>query len=259
MDKPTQKSKRLVFSSVGDNHSIKHWLQGQKDFDLWIAYYGDSNPPDFPETDFCFSRKGGKFPNFFSIYKMYAEIIKRYDSIALLDDDLILSTEDINALFAIQRVYGLLLLQPAFLPEGKISHAITQRNESSLLRCTNFVEVTCPFFATSQLCQFMEVYDPVLVGFGIDWWYLDALKLPKGKIAIVDAIPCINPLDASKRRGREIEQLQSNALRYAHWQKIKKEYQIQGEGYFAQYAGIPNRSNRQAWLDWVISTDKRSL
>ncbi len=257
MDKPTQKSKRLVFSSVGDNHSITHWLQGQKDFDLWIAYYGDSHPPEFSGIDFCFSRKGGKFPNFFAIYQAHSEIIKGYDFIALLDDDLILSTEDINALFAIQRVYEMLLLQPAFSPEGKVSHAITQRNASTLLRCTNFVEVTCPFFTTSQLCQFMAVYNPALVGYGIDWWYLDYLKLPKGKIAVVDAIPCINPLDASKGRGREIEQLQSNALRYAHWQQIKQQHHVQGEGYFAQHAGIPNRANRQAWLEWVMSMDKR--
>lgn len=256
MDEPTKKSKRLVFSSVGDNHSIKHWLQGQKDFDLWIAYYGDSNPPELSGIDFCFSRKGGKFPNFFSLYQTHSELIKRYDAIALLDDDLILSTEDINTLFAIQSVYELLLLQPAFSHEGKISHAITQQTESSLLRCTNFVEVTCPFFATSQLCAFMAVYDPALVGFGIDWWYLDYLKLPKGKIAVVDAIPCINPLDASKQRGREIEHLQSNAVRYAHWQQIKQQHHIQGEGYFVQHAGIPNRANRQAWLEWVMSRDK---
>jgi hypothetical protein len=246
-----QKNKHLVFSSVGDHHALTHWTQGKKNFDLWVAHYGDHKLSDDLGIDFCIDLKGAKFPNFKSFCDRYGDRLKQYDSIALLDDDLIISASEISALFAIRETYDLWLLQPAFAASGKISHTITRAREDMLLRTTNFVEVTCPFFRTDKLLSFMEIYDPMLVGFGIDWWYLDHLQAPKNKIAIVDAISCINPLDSQKPEGREIDRLQSLTQRKAYWSHIKANYGLTNEGHFVQYGSISGSVPRKEWLEWV--------
>lgn len=253
---PIQKNKHLVFSSVGDHHALKTWTRhckgSKKGFDLWVAHYGENALSSDLEIDFCIGLKGAKFPNFKIFCERYAPLIQQYDAIAVLDDDLILSASDIRSLFAIRETYDLWLLQPAFAESGKISHTITRARADMLLRTTNFVEVTCPFFRTDKLLSFMEVYDPVLVGFGIDWWFVDHLQAPKDKIAIVDAIPCMNPLDSQKPEGREIDRLQSFRHRITHcWEQIKKAHGIENDQRFIGYGGIPNQNNKQEWLEWV--------
>lgn len=246
-----QKSRHLIFTSVGDHHALEHWTRGKKDFDLWVAHYGNKRLSDSLEIDFLIELKGAKFPNFKYFYNHYRDILEKYDSIALLDDDLIISASEINALFAIRKHYDLWVLQPAFSVLGKISHLITQEQESTLMRLTNFVEVTCPFFQTDKLLSFMAIYDPILVGFGIDWWYLHHFQAPKDKLAIIDAITCINPFDSQKSEGREIDRLQSLEHRKANWRHIKEAYKLKNEGYFVDYGSIPNRNNKEKWLEFV--------
>jgi hypothetical protein len=69
----------------------------------------------------------------------------------------------------------------------------------------------------------MKIYDPSLVGFGIDYlflWFLGHTK--KNKYAIIDHIKCINPFFEE----REIDKLQSFDNRYQNWKNIAKQYNI---------------------------------
>jgi hypothetical protein len=94
----------------------------------------------------------------------------------------------------------------------------------------NFVEVTCPLFRKDKLDAFMAVYDPVLVGYGVDWWFLETLGSDiEGKVAIVDAITCINPRDRAKGGKREINVLQDVPTRKRIWNEIRERYKIESE------------------------------
>lgn len=73
----------------------------------------------------------------------------------------------------------------------------------------------------------MKIYDPCLVGWGIDWWFIETLGSDlERKVAIVDAIRCINPHDITKGGIREIDQLQEKQLRLQKWNEIKEKYNI---------------------------------
>jgi len=73
----------------------------------------------------------------------------------------------------------------------------------------------------------MKVYDPVVVGWGLDWWYMDVLSPGiEGKVAIVDEISCINPVDRTKGGQREIDLLQSTPERVKNWKRIREQYNI---------------------------------
>lgn len=221
------RSRRLVFSSFGDHDNIRCWLRGRRHFDLWLCYYGDGPDRYRDDCTYYFRRKGGKFPNLHYAYGQWKHLLKRYDAIFVADDDIIIDAGGINRLFSLGKRYRLWLLQPAFDPAGKISHPITQQVPDTLLRYTNFIEVTCPLFKKEKLDAFMAVYDPVLVGWGVDYWFLHALGPDiRDRVAVVDAVSCINPHDVAKGGVREIDLLQDKMTRKSTWKGLQKAKKI---------------------------------
>ena len=179
-----------------------------------LRHYGDH--PDTLEGygDYWVCRKGSKFQNLRAAYQRWPDKFVRYEAVLVLDDDVLIRASDIDRLFAIRTAHDLWLLQPAFDPRGKISWEITKVNPHCRLRYTNFVEMTCPLFRQDKLADFMAVYDPELVGFGMDWWFLHVLGTDlRGRVAVIDEIVCLNPHDRTKGRVREINRLQPDEVR----------------------------------------------
>jgi len=150
--------------------------------------------------------------------------------VMVMDDDIIIDTKRLNRLFKIARQYDLWLTQPAF-KGGKISHEITAKRPGVFITYTNFVEMNVPVFSRHALKTYMSVYDPRLVGWGNDWWFLDVLGADlEGRVAVVDSIHCTNPFDSLKKNGvREIDVLQSRDERIRIWEEIKHQYGITSE------------------------------
>jgi hypothetical protein len=75
-----------------------------------------------------------------------------------------------------------------------VSWNITAMHATAKLRYTNFIEMACPLFRRDELDAFMAVYDPDLVGYGVDWWFLRTLGTElDNRVAVVDEMTCINP------------------------------------------------------------------
>jgi hypothetical protein len=116
------------------------------------------------------------------------------------------------------------IIQPSFIPKySQISHQITVSQPGLFMRYTNFVEVNTPVFSKEALTKCMIVYDPILVGYGIDYLFIWLLgQNQKNKYAIIDSIRCINPIV----QNREINKLQSFQKRIENWTNIAKKYNI---------------------------------
>lgn len=242
MTPPEQKhglpaSRHLVFTSAGDYSHLESWIKGRRNFDLWVTYYGDRPGRYQDVSDYYLARKAGKFPNLHFAWKQWRTMFDRYEAVLVLDDDLRLDATSISRLFEIRAEHDLWLLQPAYDPRGRISHPITRVRPFSFLRHTNFVELGCPLFRRDKLDCFLQVYDPVLVGWGIDWWFLHALSpAPDDKIAIVDVVSCFNPPEQAKDGRREIDLLQDRSTRERTWLQIQQKLGIPGpEKGFVEY------------------------
>lgn len=216
------KSRFLVFTSAGRHANCRSWLKGKRNFDIWITNYSEDEHGLAEFADYYAKRQGGKFPNLYHAYKSNPEIFERYEAIFVSDDDLEISASKISYLFDTLLEYNLDVLQPAFSQFGKWSHKITRAQLFSYLRYVNFVEVTCPLFRTDRLVEFLTIYDPVLVGWGTDHWFMQTLVSDhKHKAAIVDAVVVTNPFDEIKGR-REIHTLQVDRVRHAAWKEIQR-------------------------------------
>ncbi|MEH6604168.1 MAG: hypothetical protein V7711_01185 [Pseudomonadales bacterium] len=235
-------NKYLVYTSAGDQSNIAPWLAGSPNFDLYVSYYGNTPGTLADVATYYQERKGGKFPNLYHEWVAYPERFSGYSAIMVMDDDIQIDTAGINRVFALREKYNLWCCQPAFNSQGHVSHDITRGDSRNILRYTNFVEVTCPVFRTDVLTSFMRVYDPVLVGWGVDWWFLHHMQQLtndlEGKVAVIDEITCANPPNRPNG-GREIDALQSTQDRFSTWQKIRQQKGINiNERHFVEFSRL---------------------
>ena len=233
--------KCLLFTSAGKNAILdKYWINKERKYDIFLCYYGDeTNKPLLHFVDYYAERKGSKIQNFYYFWnnKNQTDIkiiqndinkpaldIRNYDYYYIVDDDIIISTKAINNMFKIINDYKLDIIQPAFEPtKSRISHPITKVVPNTFLRYTNFIEINTPFFSKNAIEKCMNIYDPILVGYGIDYlfiWHLGHEH--KYKFAIIDAIKCVNPLFDV----REIDILQSFNDRIKNWETVMNKNKI---------------------------------
>jgi hypothetical protein len=228
---PAPRSSNLVFTSAGDRSNVHGWLLGRRDFDLWVVYYGERPEGLRAEADFHLARRASKFQNLHYCYQRWPELFARYEAIMVMDDDILIDASSITRLFAIRRELDLWALQPAFRLSGKVSWDITRVRATAKLRYTSFIEMACPLFRRDKLDAFMAVYDPELVGYGADWWFLRTLGADlAGHVAIVDEVSCVNPYDRSKGGAREIDRLQSHERRKEVWERMKTRHGLDEQG-----------------------------
>src|SRR5215472_5776401 len=109
---PEKMSDNLVFTSAGDRSNLRVWLQGRRDFDLWVVYYGERAGTFQEVSDFYLARKGSKFQNLHYCYERWPEALARYTAVMVMDDDIKIDAEGITRLFEIRRELDLWALQP---------------------------------------------------------------------------------------------------------------------------------------------------
>lgn len=248
---PVAHRRYLVFTSAGDRNAVASWLGPSREFDLMVVWYGQGEGAVEDLADYYLRRPGSKFQNLHYCFRRWPELLERYEAVMLMDDDVLIPTRKINSVFSIRKQYDFWALQPAFSPMGKLSHRITRVRRECELRCVDFIEMTCPLFRTDKLCDFLRVYDPQLVGWGCDWWYMFTMGPDlRGRVAIIDSVVCINPHDSWKPGGgREIDRLQSMERRKATWERIRDERGIHVDpaGSHEFFVVL-----RPIWLRWFL-------
>jgi hypothetical protein len=232
-------SKYLLFTSAGDNTEFyKMWCEKNKNYDVWVVYYGnnDENYNKYSQSvDRIWKNKGSKFQNFYYIYQNHKEDLMKYDRYFIVDDDIIITTDDINKLFDISVKYDLWICQPSITYESKLSHEVVIHQKGNLLRYTDFVEVNLPVFSQKALLKFLEYYIPELIGYGVDFLYIWANgKDVEDKYAVIDSIRCINPQDNKKQDvKREVAKIKdydkSHHTWYIYSKKIDAPYSWKGK------------------------------
>lgn len=215
----------ILFTSAGDNTNFFNlWCSDNRSYDIFICYYGYMKTPRYKEySDFYLQRKGSKIQNFYYAWTNNISNIQHYKRFYIVDDDIIINTNEINELFNLLRDLDLWMLQPSFnSTRSKISHEITRQLQHSKYRYTNFIEINTPFFSHYAISLCMEKYNTELTGYGIDILFINILGIENdSKYVIVDYISCINP-----RRKSEIDSLQPIKERLNIWNKLRKSLKL---------------------------------
>lgn len=181
--------KNLIISPTGENSLVKEWVKETPNFDLVLLCYDNNEEKAsiFKQyTPHVFIGKGEKFHLIKSFILENIDFISKYQYIWLPDDDVNISTLDINRLFKTAKEYNLILCQPSM--NGYVSHNITLPVKNNTLRYTNFVEVLAPLFNLETLLKVYQTFDLNYSGWGYDYLWPYLLGYPRDKIAVIDNI-----------------------------------------------------------------------
>eukprot|EP00466_Bigelowiella_natans_P009437 jgi/Bigna1/141045/aug1.60_g15753 len=208
--------KKLVFTSAGDNSGwVENWTGPGQNYDVFTVYYGKDEQQfqDYKaNSKYCIRGHGSKMQNFFNfVFSKRNSIIDEYDYFFLLDDDITFrnGVKDINLMFDISHEHSLDITMPSF--DNKTSaisfnETIHKEDSNLLLTYTNFVELNSYLFSRKALTKFMNMYDPILLGWGCDILALCANGMERQKAyAVVHAVVATNPPVRKETGVRELE------------------------------------------------------
>lgn len=182
----------LVFCRASDNSLHKEWItpKNDKNFDLFIEYYGNEINKYKEDSDYYSHHKEGrKFPRFYEIYQKQKELILEYDAVLLADDDISSNATNFKTMFEVFSKYQLSIAQPALTKDSFIAQQFTKVNLKNILRYTNVVEGMVPILSREALIKCCDTFNKSVSGWGLGWVWPTILGNPKNKIAIIDLTP----------------------------------------------------------------------
>lgn len=219
--------KNLVILAAGDESLHSNWLYPNRDFDLFIVYYGKTPNKYFDESTFYATGEGPKFHLVHKVIQEHLELLAEYDAIFIPDDDLCLPQWEVNRFFRLFHFYELQLAQPSII--GWLSHPMCAPNAMNLLRYTNWVEIMCPCFSKNAFKVCSSSFLETKSNWGIEWLWPKLLGYPEDKIAIVDAVtathtrPCFFG-DTYWRNGNTFETCSSELKAFCEKHNLTQQY-----------------------------------
>jgi hypothetical protein len=181
--------KNLIISPTGENSLVKEWVKENPNFDLVLLCYNNDEKKAsiFKQyTPHVYVGVGEKWHLIKSFIENNLDFIKNYDYIWCPDDDVSISTENINKVFDIAKEYNLQICQPSM--KGYVAHDIIKPISGNILRYTNFVEILAPLFNLNTLLTLYHTFNYNISGWGYEWLWAHLLNNPQDKIAIIDSI-----------------------------------------------------------------------
>ncbi len=187
--------KNLVVLRAGDGSLHRNWLQGlpsatERDFDLFVSYYGKTNNRHREDAEFWEHRPGPKWSCIADLLAENPELLERYQGFWFPDDDLDANAPTLNRMFSLFHGFDLKLAQPALTPDSYYSWPQLLQRPNVVLRRVAFIEVMAPLFTRDSLRQCLPSFGESRSGWGLDWVWPKLLgEAEDGRIGVIDATP----------------------------------------------------------------------
>ena len=179
--------KNAVFVAAGKDSLHRQLLKGEADFDLHLLIYDDSYNKYCNDSDFICADAGYKMDMTYRYLHRHPELIEKYEYFFLMDDDIEMSTEEVNKLFRMMRKYNLKIAQPS-LVMSYYTYEHTLHNPLCILRYTNFVEMMVPCFSREALIKVLPTFEKKVRGCGIEFHWPILINTNHQDMAILDEI-----------------------------------------------------------------------
>ena len=179
--------KNAVFVPVGKDSLHRQLLKGDADFDLHLLIYDGSYSKFCNDTDFIACDAGYKMDMTYRYLHRHPDLLDKYEYIFLMDDDIEMSTEEVNKLFGIMKQYHLRIAQPS-LVMSYYTYRHTANHPLCILRYTNFVEMMIPCFSKEALLLVLPTFQKKIRGCGIEMHWPKLINANHKEIAVIDAV-----------------------------------------------------------------------
>lgn len=231
---PAYRRKNLVILRAGDDSLHHGWIaQPDRDFDLFVSYYGKTQGQHQASADYYEMRPGPKWPCIAELLQHHPWLVDRYDAFWFPDDDIAATTDTINRMFALFHGFQLSLAQPALTRDSYYTWDTLLQQPDYMLRFCRFVEVMVPIFDRAALKACVHTFAESRSGWGLDWlWPQLCGKGRPDSIAIIDATPVrhTRPLGGSLYKNNpEMDPHEDE-------RRILEKYQLMDQRRFGKYA-----------------------
>jgi hypothetical protein len=186
--------KYLLVLRAGDRSLHQGWLNGARDWDLHISYFGDREAPfgALPQGVTLSREKGPKWLGLKECLDKHPEFLQRYSHIGFPDDDLAADAATWNTAFCVLDKIGAALGQVSLDPRSFYSYDITLQRRWLEWRETDFVELMCPIFRLDFLREILPTWDANRSSWGLDMVWREIARRHGRMLAIVDAVSVLH-------------------------------------------------------------------
>lgn len=185
--------KYLLFSSVskrGDRKQAwEYWSEGERNYDIVLAYYKDEVPENC--VDFCFKRNDFKLPNFYYYATNYD--ISKYEAFFIVDDDILMKSQDINKMFEIFIKNNLLAAAPSMDSDSEVHYWFQKQNNLKKITYTNFVEIGTFILHKKTIPKLLKLFSESGSGWGTDIILPNLIKPNERQMGIINEVSCHHP------------------------------------------------------------------
>lgn len=206
-------SKNCLITSVGINSLHQKWIEGRCDFDLHLIVYDDSINNYLSDTPYIVHQCGYKLRNVYNYFLGHPDFLDKYDFFYMPDDDVEMSSSDINAIFEAMRKYNLKIAQPA-LKMSYFTWNHTQRDRYCRLRYTNFIEMMVPCFSKDALKKILFTFNENETGWGTDFHWHKLINASSTDMAILDEISIVHTRPIQSGQPKHFKELEEYQIKY---------------------------------------------
>lgn len=181
--------KYLLIARVGSHSLHEAWLAPPADrgFDILLsAYHADVQDPRESGVHFE-HRPGTKVAGCAAVFDAHADLIARYDYVAVFDDDLLINSANLTKLFDIAASHALKIAQPALTHNSHFTFACLLHDPAFRLRYVNYIEMMCPVFRQDTYQAVRALYN---MGYesGIDLIWCNLVATSPHDFAVIDDV-----------------------------------------------------------------------
>jgi hypothetical protein len=242
--------KNLLIVRAGDRSLHPGWLDGARDWDLHISYFGDRDAPYALGEGVSLSReKGPKWIGLKECLAKHPGMLERYGHIGFPDDDLAASAATWNTAFAVAQESGAALAQPALDPRSFYSYDITLQRPWLKYRETDFVELMCPIFRVDFLRKVLPTFDLNKSSWGLDMIWRQWAARDGDKLVVVDAATVLHTRAIGKGAQYNAGNMQGKS-QYDEYRELLAEHGV---------TDIARHALRGVALDGSVETDAAKL
>lgn len=175
----------MVYTPVNKNRLDPELFGSGRLFDVALHDYSGNVYTSIAEAEHQFAGPGHKWPN---AKKDLAKLDQKYEFYAFVDNDIEVTTQQLNDLFLIGSREGLELFQPALTWNSYSFHDgfLWRPRFSRRPRKHNFIEIMTPFFSKAALEKCFESFELSESGYGLD--YIWPTILGFDGLAVIDAV-----------------------------------------------------------------------
>jgi len=218
--------KNLLISPVGKNalEICSEWASGDRSYDIMFVYYDADGYENFKKiADYFILTKGFKYPLIHQVFQENQKLLSNYEFFFFPDDDIRLSTKNINKLFSFAKVSQVSVCQPSLFPKNVV-WPITQNNPNTAYRYVSMVEIMCPLFSQDALKKCLPSFTESYSGWGLEAAWYRLLGSKEYQFIVYDLVIAVHE-GVRKAGSKMYENLTKIGKNPDHeWRALEKKY-----------------------------------